>query len=45
LANGTATPNELRAEEDRPAIVGGDRVFISANLKPIDDYQNNQQNG
>jgi HK97 family phage portal protein len=45
LANGTATPNELRAEEDRPAIVGGDRVFISANLKPMDDYQNNQQNG
>lgn len=37
LANGTATVNELRREENLPPVEGGDRVFVSASLKGIDE--------
>lgn len=37
LATGLYTVNELRRLENRPAIDGGDRAFISANLKGIDE--------
>lgn len=37
LATGLYTVNELRHMENRPAVEGGDRAFISANLKGIDE--------
>ena len=30
------TPNEGRAFEGRPPIEGGDQIFISCNVAPID---------
>ncbi|MCM1029741.1 MAG: phage portal protein [Pseudoflavonifractor sp.] len=35
LELGTATVNDLRREENRPAVEGGDTALISANLRPI----------
>lgn len=35
IGAGLRTVNELRAEENRPPVDGGDSVFISANLKGI----------
>ncbi|MCM1517526.1 MAG: phage portal protein [Pseudoflavonifractor sp.] len=37
LANGTASVNELRKEENMPPIPGGDRILVSANLRGIDE--------
>lgn len=37
LANGTATVNELRREENLPPVDGGDKVLVSANLKDINE--------
>lgn len=37
LGNGTATVNELRREENLLPVEGGDRVFVSANLRGIDE--------
>lgn len=37
IAAGLYTVNDWRAEENRPAVEGGDKVFISANLKDIND--------
>lgn len=34
---GLYTVNEWRKEENKPPVEGGDRVFVSANLKSIDD--------
>ena len=36
VESGTMTPNEGRAFEDRPPIEGGDQIFISCNVAPID---------
>lgn len=52
LAAGLYTVNEWRHEENKPPVEGGDRVFVSANLKDIEadstttnqDNQNNQDN-
>jgi HK97 family phage portal protein len=41
LASGLSTINELREEEDKPAIPGGDILFVSANLKSVDEFKNN----
>ena len=35
IATGTATVNEMRRMENRPAVEGGDAVFVSANLRNI----------
>ena len=37
IAAGLYTVNEWRAEENKPAVEGGDKVLVSANLKGIDD--------
>lgn len=37
IAAGLYTVNEWRHEENRPAVEGGDTVFVSANLKNIND--------
>lgn len=37
LATGLYTVNELRKEENKPAVDGGDRVFVSANLRGVDE--------
>jgi HK97 family phage portal protein len=37
LANGTASVNELRREENLPPVEGGDRILVSANLRGIDE--------
>ncbi|MDE6860929.1 MAG: phage portal protein [Duncaniella sp.] len=37
IANGMYTVNELRQMENRPAVQGGDRVLVSANLKGINE--------
>lgn len=51
LANGTASVNELRREENLPPVEGGDKIFVSANLKSIEEagakplpQQNNTDN-
>lgn len=36
IQNGTMTPNEVRAMEGMPPIEGGDTMFISCNVAPID---------
>ena len=36
---GLYTVNEWRKEENRPAVTGGDRVLVSANLKGIEEMQ------
>lgn len=41
IAAGLYTVNEWRQEENKPAVKGGDTVLVSANLKGIDE-QNNQ---
>lgn len=35
IATGLYTVNELRAEENRPPVAGGDKILVSANLKDI----------
>lgn len=44
MASGLYTVNELRAEENKPAVEGGDKVFVSANLRLIEEVkaENNQ---
>ena len=37
IAAGLYTVNEWRQEENKPAVEGGDKVLVSANLKGIDD--------
>ena len=37
IAAGLYTVNELRREENKPEVEGGDKVLVSANLKPIDE--------
>ena len=37
IAAGIYTVNEWRREENKPAVEGGDKVLVSANLKGIDD--------
>lgn len=37
LANGTASVNELRREENLPPVEGGDKVLVSANLRGIEE--------
>lgn len=37
IGTGLYTPNELRHEENRPSVEGGDTVLVSANLRPIKD--------
>lgn len=37
LANGTASVNELRKEENLPPVEGGDKILVSANLRGIDE--------
>ena len=45
LGNGTATVNELRKEENLPPVPEGDRVFVSANLRGIDELTQQTQSG
>lgn len=35
ISTGLYTVNELRAEENRPPVAGGDKILVSANLKDI----------
>lgn len=37
LANGTASVNELRKEENLPPVEGGGKILVSANLRGIDE--------
>lgn len=37
IANGTYSPNDWRAIENRPRVEGGDQVFVSANLKALNE--------
>ena len=37
LAAGIYTVNELRAEENKPALEGGDAALVSANLRPVSE--------
>lgn len=37
IANGTHTPNDWRKYENQPVTEGGDNVFISANLRNINE--------
>ncbi len=37
IAMGLYSVNDWRIEENRPPVAGGDRVFVSANLKGIDE--------
>lgn len=39
LESGVATVNELRAEQDLPAVKGGDQNLVSTNLQPLDDIK------
>ena len=41
IAAGLYTVNEWRAKENRPSVPGGDAVLVSANLKSIDEIDNN----
>lgn len=41
LAIGAMTINEIRARENMPAIEGGDKVLISANLRSIEEVTTN----
>lgn len=36
IESGLYTVNEWRAKENRPPVEGGDKVLVSANLRPID---------
>jgi len=49
IQNGTMTVNEWRLKENKPSVVGGDKVYLSANLKSIDELNinpsNNEGNG
>lgn len=40
IATGLYTVNELRREENKPDVEGGDQVLVSANLKSITDLAN-----
>lgn len=42
LAAGISTVNDLRREENRPAVPEGDTVLISANLKRLTDITNHK---
>ncbi len=44
IANGTMTVNEWRRKENKPSVNGGDEVFLSANLKGINELNNNNVN-
>lgn len=44
IAAGIYTVNEWRKEENKPAVDGGDKVLVSANLKGIDDMTTNTEN-
>lgn len=44
IAAGIYTVNEWRKEENKPAVVGGDKVLVSANLKGIDEMTTNAEN-
>lgn len=37
IAAGLSTVNELRLEQNKPALPGGDKLLVSANLKGIDE--------
>lgn len=37
LATGLCTVNELRREENRPPVPGGDKILVSANLRDINE--------
>lgn len=37
MQTGAASSNEIRQQYDRPAVEGGDKIFISANLKGLDE--------
>lgn len=41
IAAGIYTVNEWRKEENKPAVVGGDTVLVSANLKGINEASQN----
>lgn len=43
LAVGLYTPNELRQEENKPAVEGGDSLFLSANLKSLKEFNQAQK--
>lgn len=36
VTNGLATPNEIRARENRPPLPGGDRLFMQGAMLPVD---------
>ena len=44
IAAGIYTVNEWRKEENKPAVDGGDKVLVSANLKGIDEMTTNAEN-
>lgn len=44
LSAGLRTPNELRRDENRPAVADGDTLLVSANLRPISDIVNSNNN-
>ena len=39
IAAGLYSVNDWRREENRPPVDGGDKVFVSANLKPLNEYE------
>ncbi|UNC93817.1 phage portal protein [Candidatus Contubernalis alkalaceticus] len=41
IRSGQLTPNEARALEDRPPLPGGDKLFMSRDLSPIDERKVN----
>lgn len=43
IATGLYTVNELRREENKPDVEGGDQILVSANLKPITDLSADSQ--
>lgn len=45
IQNGTRTINEWRKLEGMPPVEGGDRVIMSANLRPIEELTNPQTSG
>ncbi len=45
IATGTMTINEARTAEGMPPVKNGDTVFMSANLKSINEYNASTENG
>lgn len=37
IENGTMSPNEARALFNQSAVEGGDKIFVSANMRPVDE--------